>query len=269
MKKPHQLAREIQEYCAAHADAKLAKKYERYFKEGYDAWGLLDKNHPFFNERKAQWLEDYHGIGVPGFIEAGEKLFASGKYEEGAISIGFLKAQYDRLDESAGLALGRWFEAGLCNWAHADVLCGELLGPMLADGRLSLEALGPWRSSPLRFQRRAVPVSMLALLPKLKKGEEPTPADRRRVKKLLEFVRPMMLDDERVVHQGLGWFLREAWKKCPADVEAFLLPFKDSAARLIFQYATEKMTPAGKARFRASKPARGRKAIAAASSGRA
>jgi 3-methyladenine DNA glycosylase AlkD len=62
-----------------------------------------------------------------------------------------------------------------------------------------------------------------------------------------------MLDQERVVQQGLGWFLREAWKRRPEVVEAFLLEWKDSAPRLIFQYATEKMTPENKARFRKAK----------------
>jgi hypothetical protein len=36
-------------------------------------------------------------------------------------------------------------------------------------------------------------------------------------------------------------------------VEPFLLDWKDTAPRLIFQYATEKMTAADKARFRAAK----------------
>jgi hypothetical protein len=67
---------------------------------------------------------------------------------------------------------------------------------------------------------------------------------------LLEYVRPMMLDGERVVHQGLGWFLRETWKIDREGAEAFLLEWKDSAPRLIFQYATEKMSPAEKERFR-------------------
>jgi 3-methyladenine DNA glycosylase AlkD len=91
----------------------------------------------------------------------------------------------------------------------------------------------------LKYQRRAVPVSMLGLV---KKGDD--------VRPLLEFIRPMMLDPERVVHQGLGWFLREAWKKQPKPVEAFLLEYKDAAARLIFQYATEKMSAAARNRFR-------------------
>jgi hypothetical protein len=49
MDKAAALVAEIREYCAAHADPQNAKKYERYFKEGYDAWGLLDREHPFWN----------------------------------------------------------------------------------------------------------------------------------------------------------------------------------------------------------------------------
>jgi 3-methyladenine DNA glycosylase AlkD len=62
-----------------------------------------------------------------------------------------------------------------------------------------------------------------------------------------------MMDKEREVHQGVGWFLREAWKIDNEPVEEFLLRYKDSAPRLIFQYATEKMTPEGKSRFRRNK----------------
>jgi 3-methyladenine DNA glycosylase AlkD len=62
-----------------------------------------------------------------------------------------------------------------------------------------------------------------------------------------------MMDPEREVHQGLGWFLREAWKKQPQVTETFLFKWKNSAARLIFQYATEKMTAEEKQRFRKEK----------------
>jgi 3-methyladenine DNA glycosylase AlkD len=69
----------------------------------------------------------------------------------------------------------------------------------------------------------------------------------------LAFIEPLMSDSEKVVHQGAGWFLREAWKRKPAKVEAFLLRHKDRAPRLIYQYATEKMDKAAKARFRRSR----------------
>jgi 3-methyladenine DNA glycosylase AlkD len=53
-----------------------------------------------------------------------------------------------------------------------------------------------------------------------------------------------------MVQQGVGWFLREAWKRQPKPIEDFLLRHKDTAARLIFQYATEKMSAHEKSRFR-------------------
>jgi 3-methyladenine DNA glycosylase AlkD len=236
------LAAEIRAYCAAHADAKLAVKWARYFTEGYDAWGLLDKNDPFWNEKQQEWFERHRKIGLRGFLKLGELLFPSGKYEEGSLAIRFVKQLRDQFDAKSVGSLGKWFEAGIGNWAHTDVLCGEVIAPLLESGRIEHQALAPWRESRFKFQRRAVPVALLGLL-----KTDILPAS------LLEFVRPMMMDGERVVQQGLGWLLREIWKKQPKPVEAFLLEWKDTAPRLIFQYATEKMTPAARARFRRAK----------------
>jgi 3-methyladenine DNA glycosylase AlkD len=85
----------------------------------------------------------------------------------------------------------------------------------------------------------------VALIEVVRKGAAVAP--------LLDTVEPLMMDGERVVQQGVGWFLREAWKREPAPVEQILLRYKDSAPRLIFQYATEKMTPKARERFRRAK----------------
>ena len=69
-------------------------------------------------------------------------------------------------------------------------------------------------------------------------------------KKLLDFIGPLMMDEEKFVQQGLGWFLREAWREQPEPVETFLLKWKDSAPRRIYRGAMEKMAPENKARFR-------------------
>jgi 3-methyladenine DNA glycosylase AlkD len=243
MTKAELLAAEIRAYCEKHTDPKQVGKWARYFKEGYDSWGLLDKEHPIWHAQADAWFEKYRGMGSRGFLALGEILFRSGKYEEGALAIRFLKRFREELGEKALPGLAKWFKAGIANWAHTDVLCGEIIAPLLVSGAVPLSALALWRESTYRFQRRAVPVSMLGLV---KKGDDARP--------LLEFIRPMMLDDERVVHQGLGWFLRETWKKQPKPVEAFLLEYKDTAARLIYQYATEKMSAAARDRFRRGKP---------------
>ncbi len=242
MEQAQALAEEIRQYCADHAKPAQAGKWARYFKEGYDSWGLLEKDDPIWTEKQPEWLERYRKMKLRGFLKLGELLFPSGKYEEGSLAILFLRQLREELDAKSILALGKWFEAGIANWAHTDVLCGEIIAPMLKEGRLDYKALAPWRESKFKYQRRAVPVAMLGLL-----------KDDPKVEPLLAFIRPMMMDTERVVHQGLGWFLREAWKKQPKPVEAFLTEWKDRAARLIFQYATEKMTPAERNRFRRAK----------------
>jgi hypothetical protein len=245
MNTAEELAADVRAYCVAHQDPKNALKWARYFKEGYDAWGLLDKENPLWNERQREWMERYRGLGLDGFARAGELLLASGKYEESSMAIRFLKELREQWDDRMALRLAGYFRAGIRNWGHTDVLCGEIIGPLLAAGRIELAELADWRGSDLKYQRRAVPVAMLGLL-KAKPAVGP----------LLEFVRPLMLDQERVVHQGVGWFLREAWKQSPKPVEAFLKEWKDRSPRLIFQYATEKMTPVQRARFRSSAPRR-------------
>ncbi len=236
------LAAEVRQYCVDNANPSQADRWARYFTEGYDAWGFLDKNHPYFAEKKEEWLDRYSDLGLRGFLSAGELLLENGKYEETSMAIHFVARHRERFDAAAFEHLARWFSIGIRNWAHADVLCSEVLAPLIVSGKITMAMLAPWRESEFKYQRRAVPVALLDLL---KKPFEPAP--------LLDFLRPLMMDSERVVHQGLGWFLREMWKKQPKPVEAFLMEWKDTAPRLIFQYATEKMTPAGRARFRKTK----------------
>jgi len=236
------LAAEIRSHCRRHADPDKAGKWARYFKEGYDAWGLLDKDDPIWNEQGDAWAERYESIGLRGFLKLGELLFPSGKYEEGSLAIHFLKRRREEMDGMSIQKLSRWFQAGIGNWAHTDVLCGSIIEPMLLDGQIELEELATWRESSFKYQRRAVPVAMAGLA---KAGRDAVG--------MLEFIRPLMMDEERVVGQGLGWFLRECWKKEPKPVEAFLLEYKDDAQRVIFQYATEKMPKEERARFRKSK----------------
>lgn len=238
---PETLVREIQQYCGEHADEKTAGKWARYFSEGYDAWGLLDKNHEIWTRRKGEWLDSWSVLGLSGFLKAGKLLMASGKYEEGSLAIQFVASYKAQFEAQHLPALAAWFDAGIRNWAHTDVLCSELLGPLLKMRRLKLEDLASWRTATFKYQRRSIPVAMISLL-----------AGTSDFAPLLEFLRPLMMDDERVVQQGLGWFLREAWKKQSRPVEQYLLEWKERSPRLIYQYATEKMTAAQKSRYRRS-----------------
>ena len=219
-------------------------KYAKYFREGYDAYGLPDG--AVAGERDRLVAAHGDAWGLASFLALGDLLVADGKYEEVFLAFALAEPFRGNFTRATLARFARWLDAGVANWAHCDVLCGNLLGPMLAGGVAPLAAFAPWRRAPSKWRRRAVPVTMLALL-KAKPD----------VKAFLAFVAPLMTDEERVVHQGVGWFLREAWKADAKPVERFLGEWKDTAPRLIFQYATEKMTAAGKARFRAAKKAAG------------
>lgn len=236
--KATELCEEIRSYCRANADEAIVKKYSRYFKEGYDAYGVSREKY----EEKVDLLLNDKRINMKLVLSASKLLIKSGKYEETSFAIRLLSTFSEEFTIATFDEIGKWFEIGITNWAHSDVICGMLISEFFQRDIISLEALSDWRTAKNKYQRRAVPVAMIELL---KSTTDYAP--------LFAFIEPLMLDGERVVHQGLGWFLREAWKLRRGQTEEFLLKWKNDAARVIFQYATEKMTAREKKRFKKEK----------------
>lgn len=67
---------------------------------------------------------------------------------------------------------------------------------------------------------------------------------------LFSFIEPMVKNADREVHQGMGWFLQEACKISPEETKDFLLKWRDTAPRLIFQYIGKKMEKEYELKFR-------------------
>ena len=233
-----ELCSEIRVFCTQHADPAIVQKYTPYFKEGYDGYGIATD----IFKAKVKELLASGTITMETVVEASYDLIASEKYEEPSFAMQLLNGFSKLYTKDTFQVIEEWFTIGIRNWAHTDTLCSILLDPMLKKRIFVMKDLSKWRKSKHRFQRRAVPV---ALIKSAKKCDDIQP--------YLSFLDPMMMDPERVVHQGLGWFLREAWKVYPKQVEEFLMKWKNDAARLIFQYATEKMTKEYRVRFRKEK----------------
>jgi 3-methyladenine DNA glycosylase AlkD len=233
-----ELYKEIQSYCRANADEAVVKKYSRYFKEGYDAYGLSREQ---LGEKVDAILSD-KSINMKLVLSTSRHLIKSGKYEETSFAIRLLNEFPEQFTAATFREIGAWFEIGIINWGHTDVICGMLISKFFERNIISLEDLSDWRTAKNKYQRRAVPVAMIELL---KSTDD--------YASLFTFIEPLMLDSERMVHQGIGWFLREAWKLKRKETEAFLLRWKNDAARVIFQYATEKMTVEEKKRFKRNK----------------
>ncbi len=233
-----ELAGQIRKYCQANSNAATVKKYSRFFREGYDAYGLGSKSY----DTCIATLTKKDKLTLKCVLEAGPALVGSGKYEETFFAIIMLKRFYDEFTPKTFKEIEKWFNFGIVNWAHADVLAGDIIDVFLQRNIVPLSALESWRAASNKYQRRISAVALIKLLKDIKD-----------VKPLVAFVEPLMSDPEREVHQGVGWFLREAWKVKKADTEKFLLKWKNTAPRLIFQYATEKMTPQEKMRFKKDK----------------
>jgi len=241
---PQQVFREVRAFCRAHADAAQAKRWARYFTEGYDAYGV-DYKDPEWTSLQAAWADRLRGGPAAIWLDAGDLLVRTGKYEEASFALRLAITLEEHDSPETFARLGGWFAGGIRNWGHTDVLCGDCLTRYLVRKVVPLKALIEWRDSPHKYQRRAVPVALIGVL-KTASSFQP----------LFRGIAPLMHDPERVVQQGLGWFLREAWKRQPAETEAFLLQYKDTCPRTIVQYATERMDAAGKARFKRAKAAR-------------
>lgn len=233
-----ELVQEIRSYCIENADAERAQKSQRYFKEEFVGYGLTAQQ----IYSKVKELLKSGELDLPTVLQATPLLMESGKYEEITLALLLFDGLWKQFTPETFHTIDKWFTFSINNWAHADAL-GMFILPRFLDKKIiEMNDFSSWLDSPFKFQRRCVPVT---LIKHIKKTRQVMPS--------ITFVEKLMSDLEREVHQGIGWFLREAWKISPIETESFLEKWKDTAPRLIFQYACEKMTAENKQRFKRAK----------------
>jgi 3-methyladenine DNA glycosylase AlkD len=230
---------QIREFLRKNADEKIVQKYARYFNEGYDAYGIdRDK----FSKKRDEWFKLCEQNLSPGeILILGENLIKTGKYEEASIALDFFIRLRKNYNKKLFNLIGKWFENYILNWAHSDWACSDILYFFIKDKVVTLPELVKWAESSSKWKRRAVPVTLVKLVSRddyVKEG--------------LTVAQKLILDSERVVHQGVGWLLREIWKKSPKQAEDFLYQWKEKAPRLVIQYATEKIDKGKRKKFRRS-----------------
>ncbi|MCL3782499.1 DNA alkylation repair protein [Prolixibacteraceae bacterium JC049] len=233
---------EIKNFCETNSDPAIIKKYQKYFKEGYDGYGIDDK---VFKCQLENWVEQWkEEMTIEDYLDLGDELMKNGRFEEKHIAIHFLKSNRANFSKDTFARVGNWFDYGINDWATTDVLCMLVLSGLLYDKVIESENLQAWVNSNSEWRRRAIPVALVELN-KLTKKLKPVEA--------IELVEPLVLDRSEYVQKGIGTLLRGLWKKYPSEIEAFLMKWKDQCGRLIVQYATEKMDKEYKKRFRKSK----------------
>lgn len=134
-------------------------------------------------------------------------------------------------------------------WALLDYLAGDVIGPMVEADPGSLRAeLDRWSTDPDFWVRRA---SLLAELRPIRRG---APMDR-----FLPRADRMLDEREFFIRKAIGWVLREAGKRRPDEVVAWLAPRTHRASGVTMREAVKYLPAADAERLmvahRAKRPA--------------
>jgi 3-methyladenine DNA glycosylase AlkD len=179
---------------------------------------------------------------IDDYLNLGDLLISSGKFEEADFAIQFLASKKDEFTTKTFDRIGNWLENGIQNWGNTDILCMFVLSEFLYNKIIVPKDFINWTRSESKWKRRAVPVTFYEVI---KKGYNPEP--------LFLVIEKLMEDKEEDVQKGLGTLLREIWKTRPKTAEEFLFIWKDKCGRKIIQYATEKMDSSQKLKFKKDK----------------
>ena len=97
---------EARAFCTANADAGQAARYQRFFNEGYDPYGVPKE---IWEANHFRLYEHYRDrFGMADFLDLGDALFQSGKYEEGSFAVTTLIPMKDQLTAEVFQRIGRW-----------------------------------------------------------------------------------------------------------------------------------------------------------------
>jgi 3-methyladenine DNA glycosylase AlkD len=232
--------KEIRSFCEQNACSKEFEKYAKYFKGDFDGYGIQQK---VFEKQRDVWIKQWEDeMTLEDYLDLGDLIYREGRFEEKSLVIAFINSKRKMYSKETFKRITNWFETGIDNWASTDVLCMLVLSSFLKDKVIGLKELMIWNDSSSEWQRRAVPVTLVELL---KSGFDAEEA--------LSTIEPLMLDESEYVQKGIGTLLRNLWKKYPELIEVFLLKWKDQCARIIIQYATEKMDKEYRKKFRKKK----------------
>lgn len=195
---------EIRAFCRENSDQKIIDKYQRYFKEGYDGYGVEDK---LFQSQRDKWLEEWQQeMSFADYLQLGDLLVQSGRFEEIAYAIHFVAAFKDEYSPEAFEAIGTWLENGIANWASTDILCMLVLSHFINEEIVDARQLAEWAKSTSKWKRRAVPVTLVEAV---KLGREPD--------QVLPLITALMLNEAEDVQKGLGTLLRTLEKVSGGD----------------------------------------------------
>lgn len=236
-------ARKAQKALREHAIASNARFMARFFKTGAGQYGEGDR---------------FIGVSVPNTrlvakrfallsIKEIQKLLRSPIHEDRLLALVILNGQFkSQKEEAARRALYHFYlshRERINNWDLVDVSAPHIVGAYLL--RHPRDVLYRLVRSKVLWDRRIAIISTHAFI---RKG------DLRDAFKLSE---RLLADEEDLMHKAVGWTLREAGKKDPRKLMAFLRQHAPRMPRTALRYAIERLPEATRKRILKSSKANG------------
>ncbi len=210
-----------------HANPERALAAKRYFKTGKGEYGEGDIFLGLSVPDQRKIAKGYKALPLSDI----QKLLKSKIHEERFVALVLLVARYQSGDESLKkdiferyLSMSKWIN----NWDLVDTSAPQIVGDYCwrTKDRQTIKRL--IKSSDL-WERR---IGVLASFMFIRQGD---------VKSTLELAERLLNDRHDLIHKSVGWMLREAHKRQPQEVDAFLNRHAHYMPRTMLRYAIEKL----------------------------
>ena len=227
-------AENVQKELRVFASAERKKAVEWFFKTGKGQYGHGDIFIGVTSPDMRRVSRKYRDLP---FAEL-QKLIASPIHEDRSCALSILVQRYEKGGErKAILDFYLRNRQYVNNWDLVDCSAHKILGRAIYEGLQDEAILDRLAVSEVLWERR---IAIIATMYFIHKGQ---------LDHTFRLAELLLADREDLMHKAVGWMLREAWKKDPAAVEAFLIRHYHQIPRTALRYAIEKMEESKRQRF--------------------
>jgi 3-methyladenine DNA glycosylase AlkD len=166
-------------------------------------------------------------------VDFADAMVARPELEAKGVGICALGRYRDQFTPALLPVAKRWLANDCTDWASTDLLCGEVIGPLLVQYPELVSRLRPWRTSRDLYVRRA---SAVALIPVVRTG--------RGLADAYAAAGHLGADNHHLLQKAAGWLLREAGKGDMTRLERYLRRHGSRLGRTTVSYAVERFAPA-------------------------
>jgi 3-methyladenine DNA glycosylase AlkD len=236
---PAAVAAEAVRRLRREADSGVARQAATYFKRD-DVFAVYGVRTPAVRAI----VRDLHawvagGWGVDEALTCCEILSAKRQHEAKAVGVLLLGRYRARFPVSLVPTVRAWIlEGRFANWAGIDLVCPELVTPLVDRTPALARTVRRWARHPSLWLRRGAAVTFV--LP-ARKG--------RHLDDAYAVAEALLADREDLIHKACGWLLREAGKTDAARLERFLLHHGAAVPRTTVRYAIERFPEAARRRL--------------------